>query len=78
VDNATLTRFFAFHFLVPFVVAALVMVHLLFLHQSGSNNPLGLTLNIDKIPFHPYFSVKDLGGFLAALFALVSVSLLTP
>lgn len=78
VDNATLTRFFAFHFLIPFLVAALVLVHLLFLHQTGSNNPLGLTLNADKIPFHPYFSAKDLFGFLSVTAALILIALLMP
>lgn len=67
VDKATLTRFFAFHFLIPFIVAALVIIHLLFLHQTGSNNPLGAPLNIDKVPFHPYFSSKDLFGFFTIL-----------
>lgn len=78
VDKATLTRFFAFHFLIPFLVAALVLVHLLFLHQTGSNNPLGLSLNADKIPFHPYFSTKDLLGFLVMLMTLSLVALLIP
>nr|YP_010758576.1 cytochrome b [Anatolica potanini]WEW65006.1 cytochrome b [Anatolica potanini] len=78
VDNATLTRFFSFHFLLPFIVAAMVMVHLLFLHQTGSNNPLGLNSNIDKIPFHPYFSFKDILGFLIMLTMLVILSLTNP
>nr|YP_002791170.1 cytochrome b [Dysdercus cingulatus]ABZ02006.1 cytochrome b [Dysdercus cingulatus] len=60
VDNATLNRFFTLHFLLPFIISALVMIHLLFLHQTGSNNPLGLNSNYDKIPFHPFFSIKDL------------------
>merc|ERR1719445_137929 len=59
VDNATLTRFFSLHFLLPFVVAGLRMVHLLFLHQTGRNNPLGINRNFDKVSFHPYFSTKD-------------------
>nr|APX40016.1 cytochrome b [Lachnaia pubescens] len=78
VDNATLTRFFAFHFLLPFIVAALVMVHLLFLHQSGSSNPLGTSLNIDKIPFHPYFSFKDILGMAVTLTGLVLLNLSQP
>nr|AFQ62303.1 cytochrome b [Salpingus aeneus] len=78
VDNATLTRFFAFHFLLPFILSALVMIHLLFLHQTGSNNPLGLNSNIDKIPFHPYFSLKDIVGFLWMLLILISLSLISP
>lgn len=63
VRNATLTRFFTLHFLLPFIITAFVLVHLLFLHDTGSSNPLGLNRNLDKRPFHPYFTVKDvLGG----------------
>nr|QXI50408.1 cytochrome b [Hypanus berthalutzae]QXI50434.1 cytochrome b [Hypanus berthalutzae]QXI50447.1 cytochrome b [Hypanus berthalutzae]QXI50460.1 cytochrome b [Hypanus berthalutzae]QXI50473.1 cytochrome b [Hypanus berthalutzae] len=78
VDNATLTRFFTFHFLFPFVIAALTMIHLLFLHEAGSNNPTGLTSNMDKIPFHPYFTYKDLMGFFILLFLLTLLALLMP
>nr|AAQ08473.1 cytochrome b [Pseudosphromenus cupanus] len=78
VDNATLTRFFAFHFLLPFIIAAVTIVHLLFLHETGSNNPLGLNSNVDKITFHPYFSFKDILGFAALLIALVLLSLFYP
>nr|ARH54601.1 cytochrome b [Pyrrhidium sanguineum] len=78
VDNATLTRFFAFHFLLPFIISALVMIHLLFLHQTGSSNPLGTNSNIDKIPFHPYFSLKDIVGFLIMLFLLTILVLMNP
>nr|UJG45486.1 cytochrome b [Sylvicola punctatus] len=78
VDNATLTRFFTFHFILPFIVAAMTMIHLLFLHQTGSNNPLGLNSNIDKIPFHPYFSFKDIVGFVIMLMCLVLLTLISP
>nr|QNJ33271.1 cytochrome b [Toxeutes macleayi] len=78
VDNATLTRFFTFHFLLPFVVAAFVIVHLLFLHQTGSSNPLGTKSDIDKIPFHPYFSFKDILGFLVMTMLLTILSLSNP
>lgn len=78
VDNATLTRFFALHFLLPFIVTAIVIVHLLFLHQTGSNNPLGINRNIDKIPFHPYFRTKDILGYLIIITILVNLSLLNP
>nr|YP_010464325.1 cytochrome b [Heterotarsus carinula]UUL71702.1 cytochrome b [Heterotarsus carinula] len=78
VDNATLTRFFTFHFLLPFVIAAMVLIHLLFLHQTGSNNPLGVNSNIDKIPFHPYFTFKDVLGFLSMTILLVILSLTNP
>lgn len=78
VDNATLTRFFTFHFLIPFIVAAATIVHLLFLHQTGSNNPLGINRNIDKIPFHPYFSFKDIVGFVTIVIFLVILTLTNP
>uniref|UniRef100_A0A348AVE9 Cytochrome b n=3 Tax=Squalidus TaxID=180934 RepID=A0A348AVE9_9TELE len=78
VDNATLTRFFAFHFLLPFVIAAATLLHLLFLHETGSNNPAGLNSDSDKISFHPYFSYKDLLGFVLMLLALTSLALFSP
>lgn len=78
VDNATLTRFFTFHFLFPFIVSALVIIHLLFLHQTGSNNPLGTKRNIDKLPFHPYFSFKDIVGFLIITIFLILLTLYNP
>nr|ANE11000.1 cytochrome b [Brama japonica]QGS65153.1 cytochrome b [Brama dussumieri]WNH38492.1 cytochrome b [Brama orcini] len=78
VDNATLTRFFAFHFLFPFVIAAMTILHLLFLHETGSTNPIGLNSNADKISFHPYFSYKDLLGFAVMLMALAALALFSP
>nr|AAC53270.1 cytochrome-b [Heliophobius argenteocinereus] len=78
VDKSTLTRFFAFHFILPFIIAALTMVHLLFLHETGSNNPSGIDSNSDKIPFHPYYSFKDLLGFFMLLIVLLSLVLFTP
>nr|QRC76518.1 cytochrome b [Lycostomus sp. YXY-2021] len=78
VDNATLNRFFALHFILPFVIIALVLIHLIFLHQTGSNNPLGVNSNIDKIPFHPYFTFKDLLGFNLTIMILVIISLANP
>nr|YP_008593534.1 cytochrome b [Nesiarchus nasutus]BAN83489.1 cytochrome b [Nesiarchus nasutus] len=78
VDNATLTRFFAFHFLFPFVIAAMTVLHLLFLHETGSNNPIGLNSNADKISFHPYFTYKDLLGFAILLIALATLALFSP
>nr|AJW75584.1 cytochrome b [Campostoma anomalum]UZC55326.1 cytochrome b [Campostoma anomalum] len=78
VDNATLTRFFAFHFLFPFVIAGATVLHLLFLHETGSNNPAGLNSDADKISFHPYFSYKDLLGFVLMLLALTSLTLFSP
>nr|ASW18582.1 cytochrome b [Onychodactylus koreanus] len=78
VDKATITRFFAFHFLFPFLIVGMSMIHLLFLHQTGSNNPTGIMSNMDKVPFHPYFSYKDALGFLIMLSALMLLSLLSP
>ena len=78
VDNATLTRFFTIHFVLPFIIIALVIIHLLFLHQTGSNNPLGTNRNIDKIPFHPYFSSKDIVGFIIITFFLIIIVLQEP
>nr|ABW99159.1 cytochrome b [Algansea avia] len=78
VDNATLTRFFAFHFLFPFIIAGATILHLLFLHETGSNNPAGLNSDADKISFHPYFSYKDLLGFVLMLLALTSLTLFSP
>nr|YP_010426658.1 cytochrome b [Aoria nigripes]USM11444.1 cytochrome b [Aoria nigripes] len=78
VDNATLTRFFAFHFIFPFIVLAMVIIHLLFLHQTGSNNPSGINSNIDKIPFHPYFSYKDILGFMTLMMLMTMLTLMNP
>ena len=62
VCNATLNRFFSLHYLFPFVLSFLALVHLHFLHKVGSNNPMGLPSDVEKIPFHPYYTVKDLSG----------------
>ena len=78
VSNATLTRFFTLHFLLPFILAALRGVHLLFLHQTGSSNPLGLNRNLDKSPFHPYFSLKDAFGFLTFMAFLLLIRFIHP
>nr|ALO77616.1 cytochrome b [Cantharidae sp. GENSP01] len=78
IDNATLTRFFTLHFIFPFIILAMSMIHLMFLHQTGSNNPLGSNSNIDKIPFHPYFTFKDLMGFNLMLMGLVLICLYNP
>nr|AAK97245.1 cytochrome b [Passerina caerulea] len=78
VDNPTLTRFFALHFLLPFVIVGLTLVHLTFLHETGSNNPLGIPSDCDKIPFHPYYTIKDALGFALMLSLLVSLALFAP
>nr|ADY38798.1 cytochrome b [Silurus lanzhouensis] len=78
VDSATLTRFFAFHFILPFAIVAATLLHALFLHETGSNNPTGLNSDTDKISFHPYFSYKDLLGFIILLTALAALALFSP
>nr|YP_009343014.1 cytochrome b [Cambaroides dauricus]APS87228.1 cytochrome b [Cambaroides dauricus]WMI51886.1 cytochrome b [Cambaroides wladiwostokiensis] len=78
VDNATLTRFFSFHFLFPFIISALTMVHILFLHETGGNNPLGVNSSLSKVPFHPYFSFKDLFGFMILILFLLLLTFLAP
>jgi len=59
VSNPTLTRFFALHYLLPFVIVALVIIHIFYLHINGRRNPLGVSSNTNKVPFHYYYSVKD-------------------
>nr|UBQ34009.1 cytochrome b [Neoplerochila sp.] len=78
VSNATLNRFFTLHFILPFVISALVIIHLLFLHTTGSNNPLGLNSNHDKTHFHPSFTTKDLMGMIIAMIMFVSINLIEP
>nr|YP_009318426.1 cytochrome b [Didunculus strigirostris]APA17021.1 cytochrome b [Didunculus strigirostris]ATZ68952.1 cytochrome b [Didunculus strigirostris] len=78
VDNPTLTRFFTLHFLLPFMIAGLTIIHLTFLHESGSNNPLGVSSDCDKIPFHPYFSLKDILGFMLMFLPLMTLALFSP
>ena len=67
INNATLNRFFSLHFLFPFLIAGLSLVHLALLHKDGSNNPLGVDTSVDKVPFYPYFIVKDLFAFFVFL-----------
>lgn len=63
VNNATLNRFLSLHYLMPFLIAGLTIVHLSLLHSEGSNNPLGINKNVETISFYPYFYVKDLFSF---------------
>nr|YP_003354969.1 cytochrome b [Venustaconcha ellipsiformis]ACQ91035.1 cytochrome b [Venustaconcha ellipsiformis] len=78
VSNSTLNRFFVFHFVLPFLMLALTVMHLAFLHSEGSNNPLGLKSNINTIPFHPFFTLKDTVGFVVLLACTSFISLLFP
>lgn len=68
VDNPTLNRFYSLHYLLPFIIVALVFLHLIFLHYNGSTNPLGIEAKMDKLTFHPYFYVKDLFAFFCFIF----------
>lgn len=72
VGNATLNRFYSLHFLLPFVLLMLVIMHLIALHQNGSNNPMGITSSLDRVPLHPYYTFKDLVGFFV-FFLVLSV-----
>lgn len=67
INNATLNRFFSLHFILPFIVIIIVILHLFFLHTTGSSNPLGTNRNLNKISFHTYFSIKDFLGFIFSL-----------
>lgn len=78
VDNPTLNRFFSLHYLLPFIITALVILHLIILHEFGSNNPLGLKSYNDNIPFHPYFTWKDYYGLIIALTFFLMYILITP
>nr|WIL07525.1 cytochrome b [Aptinothrips stylifer] len=71
VDNATLNRFFIFHFLLPFIVLFMVILHLFFLHEKGSNNPIGINSKSFKVPFNPYFTLKDFMGFMMFFMMLI-------
>jgi len=78
VNNATLTRFFALHFLLPFIIAAISILHLLFLHSTGGNNPLGINDSSIKIPFHNYYTYKDIVGFIILGIILSFIAFYTP
>lgn len=78
INNATLNRFFSFHFILPFIILIIVILHLYFLHNTGSSNPLGTNRNLYKIPFHIYFSFKDLFGFILFLFIFILIILQYP
>nr|YP_009002081.1 cytochrome b [Pseudocellus gertschi]AGL11942.1 cytochrome b [Pseudocellus gertschi] len=78
VSNPTLTRFFTFHFILPFLILILMMTHILFLHEKGSSNPMGLPNNTDKSPFHPFFSWKDLMGLMITMTIFTHLTLNNP
>jgi quinol-cytochrome oxidoreductase complex cytochrome b subunit len=72
--DATLNRFFGIHFILPFIIADLTIIHLVLLHRDGSNNPLG----VGKVPFYPYFFVKDLHAFFVFLLVFAVLVLFLP
>nr|YP_010586493.1 cytochrome b [Pseudoneureclipsis sibuyana]UZZ44294.1 cytochrome b [Pseudoneureclipsis sibuyana] len=78
INNATLNRFFSFHFIMPFILSAMVMMHLIFLHEKGSSNPLNLNNSFDKIPFNPFFSIKDLLGFTIIMIMFFTLNINEP
>nr|AAV41863.1 cytochrome b [Formica candida]AAV41865.1 cytochrome b [Formica candida]AFP82100.1 cytochrome b [Formica candida] len=78
INNATLNRFYSIHFILPFIIMMMVMLHLFFLHTTGSSNPLGINSNLYKIPFHIYFSIKDMLGFMIFLFFFWFINLEYP
>nr|YP_010248818.1 cytochrome b [Phintella cavaleriei]QTT58095.1 cytochrome b [Phintella cavaleriei] len=78
VGNPTLTRFFSFHFILPFVIMFMVVLHLFFLHETGSGNPVGASSDCDKINFHPYYSIKDLYGFAFFFILFLMICIMTP
>uniref|UniRef100_C6FE99 Cytochrome b n=1 Tax=Papio hamadryas ursinus TaxID=36229 RepID=C6FE99_PAPHU len=78
IDSPTLTRFFTLHFTLPFGIVTLTAVHLLFLHETGSNNPCGISSDSDKITFHPYYTIKDILGMALLLLTLMTLTLFSP
>nr|AXI98790.1 cytochrome b [Pseudoniphargus sp. 2-Portugal] len=78
VDNPTIMRFFTFHFLIPFIILMMVIIHITLLHQTGSSNPMGLNMNSEKIMFHPYFSFKDIVGMIMVIMLFFYLCLFHP
>nr|AAU87491.1 cytochrome b [Boaedon capensis] len=78
INDPTLTRFFALHFILPFTLLSLSSIHIMLLHNEGSSNPLGTNSDIDKIPFHPYHSYKDMLMFSTMIVTLFMVMSFVP
>ena len=78
VSKPTLNRFFSIHFILPFIIIFLIILHLIILHESGSNNPLGINSNSDRVPFHYYFTIKDIIGFIIFIILFLIIILLYP
>lgn len=71
-------RFFVFHFLLPFIIVVFSGVHLVFLHLTGSTNPLGISGDVGRVPFHPYFTVKDILGVVITFCVFAGIVLVWP
>ena len=78
VSGATLTRFFRLHFLIPFILLIIILIHLIFLHETGSSNPLGNNSYNDIISFHPFFSWKDIYGLIFLMILFIFINLHAP
>nr|YP_011004811.1 cytochrome b [Anagyrus jenniferae]WPT46952.1 cytochrome b [Anagyrus jenniferae] len=78
INNATLNRFYSLHFITPFVIMFFIIIHLFFLHETGSSNPMGLNSNFFKIPFNPYYSIKDMLGFIIIFMTLMTICSMNP
>nr|YP_010586415.1 cytochrome b [Nyctiophylax orbicularis]UZZ44203.1 cytochrome b [Nyctiophylax orbicularis] len=78
INNATLNRFFSIHFIMPFIMIMMIMIHLIFLHKESSNNPLNINKNIDKIQFNPFFVWKDVMGMLIMIMLFMIFSMKFP
>nr|YP_010444575.1 cytochrome b [Antialcidas floripennae]UTI38485.1 cytochrome b [Antialcidas floripennae] len=78
VSNPTLSRFFSLHFILPFIIMMIIIIHLFMLHLTGSSNPMGMNSKMDKIPFHPYYSIKDLMGMTITMMMLLILNMSEP
>jgi len=78
INNATLSRFFSLHFILPFILRILVVTHLIFLHETGSSNPINNNFNLDKIYFYPYFIWKDTLSLLLVIIIFITCFLIFP
>nr|AZL93088.1 cytochrome b [Amblyjoppa sp. ZJUH_2016002] len=78
VNSPTLNRFFTFHFIFPFIILSMTIIHLMFIHETGSNNPLGINSNLYKLPFNIYFTLKDIYGFFFMISILMYLLLINP
>lgn len=78
IDNSTLHRFYSLHYLLPFIILMLSIIHILFLHEFGSNNVLGISSQLDNIPFNPYFTLKDFFSLVILFFFFFYIIFVLP